>query len=294
MRNIFVKNLLAVISILLTVNTSALAEDKEAKSTISINKIDVDIVKNNPNFSKDILLEELELALVASRKFEVLTRNTEKLEVIRDEQKLANSEFSSGSSAEQGKLETADYIVAPVITGFQFGRSSSPIPNIDSKYYTSDSGSLSVRFQILDSTTGAIKTAIPTESKFSTGQVISNSPKGSPGKERYKGLCSETAKKFVNSLINIIYPTKIIKINENGEIWLNRGEESGIAINETFKVYSQGEVLLDPDTGENLGTAETYKADIKIVRINPKASVAKLVNPKSTVALTIGDIVRRN
>ena len=50
--------------------------------------------------------------------------------------------------------------------------------------------------------------------------------------------------------------------------------------------------LIDPDTGENLGSAEIFAGQIKIVRVNPKFTIADVVKTESS-PIAKGDIVRK-
>jgi hypothetical protein len=67
-----------------------------------------------------ILLAEMEASLRATRKFEVLTRQMETLEDIREEQRFAKTPLAKRNAAREGALENANYLVVPVIQDFQF------------------------------------------------------------------------------------------------------------------------------------------------------------------------------
>ena len=46
---------------------------------------------------------------------------------------------------------------------------------------------------------------------------------------------------------------------------------------ERFIVFEPGEQLIDPQTGENLGSAEMEVGEAKVVRINPKVTVMEVI-----------------
>ena len=106
----------------------------------------------------ETLLASMEKSLVASRKFEVLTRDKTKLKNIRDEQKFDKSSFTKGGTALEGGLETANFLILPTVQNFKFYRSIKPVPNLAGKYKRQDSGMLEIAAQIIDTTTGGIKT----------------------------------------------------------------------------------------------------------------------------------------
>jgi len=76
------------------------------------------------------ILAEMESALLAVRKFDVLTREKEELKELRKEQKAAKSELFKGNAAREGLLEAANYLVFPTVQDFKFYRSTKPVPNI--------------------------------------------------------------------------------------------------------------------------------------------------------------------
>lgn len=238
------------------------------------------------------LIAELEAALQSTRKFDVLSRDKAKLAVVREEQKLSASDFSSGNAAPTGQLDAANYLVVPTVTHYSSRRSARPVPNIDNKFFTSDSGSLALSMQVIDTASGAIRGTYSLKSGFASGESVTNSSGGGPGAGRFTGMCKEVAAQLANQLIDTVYPTTVLKVDSTG-LWINRGANSGIRVGEAFSVYRPGDALVDPTTQENLGTTESLIGTAKIVRVNPKASVAQLVG-KQPVSVREGDILRRN
>ena len=66
---------------------------------------------------------------------------------------------------------------------------------------------------------------------------------------------------------------KIIKVTDD-LIYTNIGARNDVAAGEVFDVYRAGEELIDPDTGENLGSEKTKVGSIKIATIEDKFSKA--------------------
>ena len=58
---------------------------------------------------------------------------------------------------------------------------------------------------------------------------------------------------------------------------INRGEGGGVAEGDLFNVFAQGAELKDPDTGEVLGREEVKVGKVKISQVNPKTSLAEIV-----------------
>ena len=78
------------------------------------------------------------------------------------------------------------------------------------------------------------------------------------------------------------------------QVWINRGQDGGLKEGEVLQVYRPGEELVDPDTGEVLGSAEEMIGTIKVVRINPKFTITEMEAGKDGGMLVEkGDIVRK-
>jgi hypothetical protein len=76
--------------------------------------------------------------------------------------------------------------------------------------------------------------------------------------------------------VDVIYPAKIL-IRRDNIVTINRGEGGGVAEGDIFNVFTQGEELKDPDTGEVLGREEVKVGKVKITQVNPKTSQAEIV-----------------
>ena len=52
---------------------------------------------------------------------------------------------------------------------------------------------------------------------------------------------------------------------------------------EVLKVYAAGEVMVDPETKENLGYQEAYVGTIKVVEVGQKTSKGVIVDQTATI-----------
>lgn len=60
---------------------------------------------------------------------------------------------------------------------------------------------------------------------------------------------------------------KVVKQIDPQTVVINRGRSDGIKNGDRYLVYSLGEELADPDTGENLGRLEVVKGKGKVVHL---------------------------
>ena len=236
------------------------------------------------------LIDSIENAIRNGRKFELLTRRADALAEIRKEQQFAKSGLAAGDAALEGQLSNAQAVVKVKVESFRYGRSATKIPNLDGKYRVSDSASLSLNVQILDTTKGTVTGAFPVKAVSSTGTSIQNGV-GSASRIVLEKAIEEAAGNLANQLSDTIFPVTVLQV-KGKRLWVNRGNDSGMKAGETFIVYEPGEDLIDPQTGENLGTAETEVGLAKVLRINPKVTVME-VTKGDPAAMAPGFILRR-
>ena len=238
------------------------------------------------------LLAEMEASLRATRKFEVLTRQEKTLETIREEQKFAETDFAKGNAAQQGQLENANFLVLPTVQNFKFYRSIRPVPNIANKFIRRDSGLLEITVQTVDTTTGAIKATFYLKSSFATKDMVVNSRGGFPSSVHFVKMAKKVSAQMADQLIDTVFPMRVLNRTAN-QVWINRGKDGGLKAGDILNVYRPGEELIDPDTGERLGSAEVLVGKIKVTRVNPKFTVAEIQSKDTQGSIEKGDIVRK-
>ncbi len=82
---------------------------------------------------------------------------------------------------------------------------------------------------------------------------------------------------------------KVIAV-KGGYVFINMGSLKGVQAGDIFTVKKKGEVLIDPDTGEELGAEMTVIGTIKVVEVKEKYSKCKLTSGTAHR----GDIVTRD
>jgi hypothetical protein len=75
-----------------------------------------------------------------------------------------------------------------------------------------------------------------------------------------------------------------------GQFVVNRGGNT-VEAGSVFEVFTLGDWLLDPDTGERLDRLETSVGIARIVAVKPKYSIAELIS--EVVHLSRGMVLRR-
>ena len=221
----------------------------------------------------DTLVDMLTTTLVQSGKFEVVER-TQLGDIVEEQNLGASGAVDFSTAAQMGKLKGADYMVIGVVTECGSARQ-------DTKAYgvriTKSSVSLALDIRFVDSSTGStvfaetfrdIATATGTSTRNSYLDV-----RAGVGHEMARRVINKIAEKTMTS----VYPPKVIKADPGGEVILNYGDVL-FSPGQVWDVMSEGEALIDPDTGENLGSDREKVGSIRITSVSTKTSKASLQN----------------
>jgi hypothetical protein len=130
------------------------------------------------------------------------------------------------------------------------------------------------------------------KSSFATPEDMVDQAGGMPSGSHFTTMAKKVSGQMVDQLLNLVFPVEIINI-QGAQIFVNRGQDGGFANNMVLNVYQKGQELKDPHTGEVLGSAEQLVGAIRIVRINPKFSVAEATGKGGAGRMAVGNIVRK-
>ena len=250
----------------------------------------------------DGMADQLTDALMHSGQFVVVERQT--LGDVVAEQDLANSGRAQKSqSAQTGKLVNAQILVKGTVTEFEQNSTGSASGvgvggfNIGNKR---DEAHVGLIIRLIDTTTGEVLASERVEGKAASGGVkfgmdvagvqfgtagFSKTPLGKAVQEAIDNCVNIIATK----LKNVPFQARIIKVKDD-EVLVSGGEKTGIAEGDVFTVYSVGESLVDPTTGEQLGSELEKRGTIKVTKVEEKYAKAKAQGALGEVKA--GDIVK--
>jgi curli biogenesis system outer membrane secretion channel CsgG len=95
-------------------------------------------------------------------------------------------------------------------------------------------------------------------------------------REMVDNLAARVAKQVVDSIIDRLYPIRIASKNIIGQLIINQGGKR-ISKGSVLDVFVQGEEIIDVDTKESLGRPENQIATIRIEKVTPTISYARLI-----------------
>ncbi len=243
----------------------------------------------DPSMS-DSFVDMLITAFVKTRKFDVVERSSMKR--IVQEQKLgAYGAVPASSAAKMGKLIGAKYMVIGIIS--EAGYKEDAGAKLFGLSLAKARAVFGVDIRLVDTTTGKIVRA-ETYRKQKTGMNMGGRGTSiSMDTGDFAELAREVIKEVVRMVTYTIYPIKVIKASGN-TAYLNYGC-SALKKGTTLEVFRLGEALIDPDTGEKLGSEEELVAKLKVTKCTHKFSVASVIDNKATGQLggiTAGMIAR--
>ena len=232
-------------------------------------------------------------ALVKTGKFIVVERG-EGLQEIKAEQALKTSGESRGGGAESKQLMAAQALFRGEITDFTPGQQGAKVSAGGIKLGGLTLGDVGVGLKNasiasivrwFDTTSGEVIDSFQSEAKATsvgfdvhayTGiqmgtEAYTKTPIGRATNE----VIQDTVEKIVKAMEKVPFQCKIVK-GTTQEVYLNVGSDSGLEMGDRYEVYSVGEAIVDPDTGAKLGASKDKIGTVRVAKIQPKFSVARV------------------
>jgi curli biogenesis system outer membrane secretion channel CsgG len=265
---------------------AANASAAQLRKTIGVSNFE-----NRTNYAGQITLEsgmadQLTDSLMRSGNFVVVERQT--LGDVLSEQDLAASGRAARSeTAQTGKLVPAQVLIKGTVTEFDVKKSGGGARVGYGGFSLGGSTStahVAVILRLIDTTSGEVLDSLRVEGKASAGAAdfagaVSGVSFGTEGFARtplgkaLQQTIDNAVVQIVNRLQQVPFTGKIIKV-EGDTVYTNIGSRNGVAVGETFDVYAVEQELVDPDTGESLGSEKARVGSIAITSVEEKYSKA--------------------
>jgi curli biogenesis system outer membrane secretion channel CsgG len=236
----------------------------------------------------------LATAMVKSGKFEVYERS--QMEKILQEQNMQMSGAMTPESAVKvGALLGVQYLVMGSVN--QFGQKETGVSalGIGVKKTTAR---VACDVRIVDVSSGKIVSADTGLGEESAAGFSDNAVTGIDFGSRGfdETIIGKATNKCVVDLMSKISVAfgggllqgAIIKVADK-QIYVNIGNDSGVKVGTLFSVMRKGEEMIDPQTGENLGSDDTQVGTLKITQLKGKFCIGELTDKKDNPQA--GDLV---
>jgi curli biogenesis system outer membrane secretion channel CsgG len=236
------------------------------------------------------MTDQLTDALIQSGKFVVMERETLS-DVIEEQDLAASGRTAISKSAQTGKLVSAQILIKGAITEFA-QKSGGGGQQIGIKGFKigqkKEEAHVAVIIRLIDTTTGQVLNSKRVEGKAKSGGISWGASTGGVtfGSQGFKKtplgkatqIAIDNAVAYIASeMENVPFKGRVIK-SSGGVIYINAGGRNNVSVGDTFGVYSAGEPLIDPDTGETLGFDESRIGTIKVTSVQEKFSKATKVS----------------
>ncbi len=220
-----------------------------------------------------VFRDKLETLFVQSRRFTVLGRQD--AEAILSEKKLILRESADlDEYAKIGATLGTDYLLCGQIKSIVVAKGQSQNMFTDATKPRLFRAFAIVDYRILVMPTGQIKWSGEATVDLDRAQL--NALKGNEG-AALSALIDLAAREICSQALCNIYPVRVVKVKDDGELILGEGGEMRRE-GELLDAYALGELLVDPYSKESLGREEKLIATLQVIRVEAKLSYATIVN----------------
>ena len=232
----------------------------------------------------------LTTALAKTRKFRVMERD--RLGEILKEQKMSLVGLATrGYRGRKLNLQGVDFVVTGAIT--EYGQKASGFKM--KGFATSEkTAKMAVDIRVLNVANGEIEIAETVSVTVSVGGGFRLKGFASMGQDDSASALGEVSRRVANDvtslIVSSIYPVRVLKRTAQGTVFLNYGKGS-LGNGDILDVFVKGEALIDPDTGENLGSEDEFIGRISVFDARTRFSKAKIL--KEVRPIGKGMIARR-
>ena len=249
------------------------------------------------------LADQLTDALIQSGRYIVLERQT--LTDVIGEQDLATSgRVQQAQSARTGKLTAAQILIKGTVTEFGL-RSEGSDTGIGFGGFRLGGGSqeahVAVIIRMIDTTTGQVLASQRVEGTAeSSGSSIgfeiggfgfdNDNFKNAPLGKATQIVIDKAVDYIGRESAGMPFRAPVIMVRE-GRIMVGAGGQHGTQVGDRFAIFSTGEELVDPFTGEILGVDEQRLGSVTVTQVQDRFSTVEPDTPMP--ALKVGDVARQ-
>lgn len=216
--------------------------------------------------------------LAQTRRFQLIDR--QEVDQMLDEQLAQAMAENRDLPSAMGDLAGADYLVIGSMANFAIERVTTRLPG-SNREITTHQGRVEGNMRIVDARSGEVldsrKVTVFEElaDPAATEQLVSR-------------LADAYADQTVVNLMNAVFPIKVAAV-VSGVAYVNRGNDGGLSVGEVLTAVRPGQPIIDPDTGVQLGVAETELGQVTLAEVEDARSKA----PVGALALQAGDLLKR-
>ncbi len=284
----------AALLVVLTLSSSALAQERVRIGLADIEYRAPDSSQNKlyGAFGSGVredtraFVDMLTTALVKTDKFDVIERD--RMEAILQEQGMG--QFGLTDGYDQLHLTGLDYVVIGAITEYGMTTQQAQFGDFATARTRAN---MAVDIRVVDAENGttAIAESVSVFEDGSSGiSMDSVAMRGGQSEAHLLGNVMRRAARDVTFLIvSSVYPIRVATLPAAGDVILNYGDGL-LKDGDRLEVFSEGDSVIDPTSGEVLGSEEKLVARIEVSGATSRFSKARIVQEHSPV--DVGMIAR--
>lgn len=222
------------------------------------------------------LSEQFVHSVQASRRFQVVVRS-DLQELVTDDEK---ARAFNPDKAKGFNLADTKYLTVLTIDDYE-DQTQRLEQKISNSTLTKRTIRLSLITKIYDATSGKLLESAAKSIRSTDAQQTLNDATNDaePTDALIRSVVKEAADWAASRLVDALFPVKVIA-KTGKTVTINRGDGSGVAADQVWRVFSVGKVLIDPDTQEVLGKEEADVGKVRITDVLPKFSRALIVDDR--------------
>jgi curli biogenesis system outer membrane secretion channel CsgG len=231
-------------------------------------------------------------AVLDTRRFDIVARSD--LSTVLREQNLADSGLLDPADPQTARafaLAGARYVATVSVDNFQDAVARADFSGgLGRTTMERRTVQLLASLRLYDTSTGVLldSTTIRLEESDVRETLPGATEEGRLTNALLGAVAESFARQAANAVMDRLAPAKVIAYTA-GQITLNRAEGTGIAPGQFWRVFHPGRELIDPDTGERLGTEEIPVGWARILEVNPRFSTAQALED---TGIDIGAVMR--
>lgn len=234
------------------------------------NRRSVVVVSNEKRYRK-LLVQNVGETLVATRRFDVLNRENDDL--FQDEKDfILGGDAAVAELARLSQAGGADYLVVAELQGLGISNNMRETIQMTGEVLVRSAVSGTLRLQVIEFASRKLKWS--GSKKFgATYEGVS-----SIGASTLARLISNAADSLVDQMVAAIYPIRVVKVMGDTAI-INRGEGS-TRTGDVYALFLMGEEVIDPQSGESLGSMELEVGLGEVTEVKPKFAIIRVATGK--------------
>ena len=215
-------------------------------------------------------------------------------EIKRQMDNEVDGDYDQAALVQRGKMQSAKYSAFGTITRFETYRKQKGYSIVGGNETLTMKITLDMR--LVDNELGTV-----VGSDQVTGQIDTTSSqvgvlglgRASESQGEIGRLLDTLAQNVVAKIVTTLYPIRIIAVNADEKVVTVSAGETVVSVGDRLIVYARGKQVVDPDTGEVLGSEEMTAGEVVVYETQVKFSKCRISKPvERPEDLMVGQICR--